>query len=263
VEFLFGLFGWRPIFLLLAAVTVAALLMIWFLVPERGGDAAAPSPGASGGVRGQMHDLGLIYASPFFWRVCLVSVLHNAVYLSYQALWMGPWLRDVAGMPLPAIAQALLLFNLGMFIGVLGIGVMADRLQRFGIRPIAIMGGGLGASLVVQAMFALEQTAIAVPLCFAFGFFGSSALLLYSVLGQEFPARLVGRVNTAYNMLSFTAAFAAQWGVGAIIGLWPELPGGLYDPAGHRAALLTVIGLEVLAFLWFVLPRRRGAGIPQ
>src|SRR5690606_203210 len=125
-----------------------------------------------------------------------------------------------------------------------------------------IMGIGLGASLLVQTMFALEQTAFAVPLCFAFGFFGSATLLVYSVLGQEFPPRLVGRVNTAQNMLTFIGAFAAQWGVGAIIGLWPELPGGLYDPAGHQAALIAVIALEVLAFLWFLLPRRH-AGIPQ
>ena len=263
VEFLFGLFGWRPIFALLATVTVAVIIMTYLLVPERDGTAAVPRPGARGGLRGQLHDLRLIYTSPHFWRVCLPSFLHTAVYLSYQSLWMGPWLRDVAGLSLPSVAQTLLLFNIGMFIGVLGIGALTDRLQAFGIRPIVIMGGGLGASLVIQTMFALEQTAFAAPLCFAFGFFGSSTLLIYSVLGQDFPARLAGRANTAQNMLTFIGAFGVQWGAGVIINLWPERPGGLYDPAGHQAAFLTVIGLELLTFLWFLLPRRSGAGIPQ
>ncbi len=261
VERLFEALGWRPIFIILAAVTVAAIALIYFIVPER---QPAPAAGASGGgVAGQFRDLRLIYTSGFFWRIGLVTFLHNSAFLSYQSLWMGPWLRDVAGMALPSIAQTMLWFNVGMFAGALVIGAVADRLQTFGVRPVAVMGTGIALSIVVQTMFVLEQTGLAVPLCFAFGFFGSSSLLAYSIMGQDFPAWLVGRVNTALNMLTFIGAFAAQWGVGLIINRWPEAAGGQYDPAGHRAALVALIGLEIAAFAWFIVARRRRAAIPQ
>jgi len=129
-------------------------------------------------------------------------------------------------------------------------------LQRFGIKPIVMVGVGIFGSIVVQLMLALEAVSFALPLCVAFGFFGSSTLLAYSVFGQHFAVETIGRVNTAQNMLTFIAAFAVQWGVGAIIGLWPVLADGRYDPAGHQAALLMMVGLETIAFVWFVWPRR-------
>ena len=71
---------------------------------------------------------------------------------------------------------------------------------------------------------------------------------------------LVGRVNTAQNMLSFILAFFAQWGIGMVIGLWPELPDGHYSPAGHQAALVALIGTEIIAFIWFLWPRAHSNG---
>ena len=259
VEMLYDSYGWRTIFVILSVVTIAVSILIYGLVPEKSVDVTG-EPNIQSSYRSQLHDLGKIYSSPFFWRVGVVAFVHNSVFLSYQALWMGPWLRDVAGLSFSSVAETLLWFNIGMFVGVLGLGTLADRLQKFGIKPVAVMGCGIGISLGIQCLFALEQVAIATPLCFAFGFFGSSPLLVFSVFGQTFPAHLTGRANTAQNMLSFIGAFAAQWGIGAIINLWPELAGGQYDPAGHRAALITVIGIEILAFGYFLLPRRRALG---
>lgn len=262
VEFLFDALGWRPIFLILAAATVVVAVMVHFLVPEKQLASVEAGPGATG-VRGLFHELGSIYASAYFWRVGVIAFLHNAVFLSYQSLWMGPWLRDVAGMNPSSVAETMLWFNVGMFFGVLIIGMVADKAQSIGVRPVAVMGGGIGISILIQCFFALELTDLATPLSFAFGFFGSSPLLVFSVLAQSFPSRLVGRVNTAQNMLSFIGAFAAQWGIGAIIGFWPEVSEGIYNPAGHRAAFVMAIGIELLAFLWFVMPRRSATGIER
>jgi predicted MFS family arabinose efflux permease len=184
VEWLYDAFGWRTIFAILAAATVAVSILIFCLVPEK----QAAAPGARSGFRSQVRDLGRIYSSPFFWRVGVIGFIHNSVFLSYQALWMGPWLRDVAGLSFSDVAGTLLWFNIGMFAGVLFLGTLADRLQRFGIRPVTVMGGGIGISLAIQCLFALEQTAFATPLCFAFGFVGSSPLLVFAVFGQNFPA---------------------------------------------------------------------------
>ena len=255
VEILFNHVGWRAIFGILSAVTVLAAALIFFVVPER----AAPQHSASSRaarIGQQLSGISAVYRNSFFWKISLMSFIHNGVFLAYQSLWMGPWLRDVGGHSAPSIANMLLGFNAGMFAGVIGIGVLADRLQRVGIKPISVVGFGVFVSICVQGLFALEAVSIALPLCIAFGFFGSATLLVYSVFGQHFAPESIGRVNTAQNLLSFAAAFAAQWGVGVIIERWPVLADGRYDPAGHQAAMLTMVGLELVGFIWFLWPSR-------
>ena len=254
VEALARIVGWRGIFVLLAVLTVAAAVLIFFVVPDRATDAAPGKRG--GGILEQFGEMREIFGSAYFWRLGILMFVHNAAFLSYQALWMGPWLRDVAGMDQGEVARGLLYFNIGMFMGVVALGAVADTLQRFGIRLITMIGFGIAVSIATQIMFAFEATAFAAPLCFIFGFFGSSAVLVYALLSQRFPIHLIGRVNSAQNMLSFMAAFVAQWGIGAIIDRWPSTGVGRYDPAGHQAAFMVMIALECLAFAWFLWARR-------
>ena len=49
------------------------------------------------------------------------------------------------------------------------------------------------------------------------------------------------------------AAFAAQWGVGAIINMWPGTAGGGYAPPGYQAAFSMLLLQQLLAVLWFIL----------
>ncbi len=255
VEMLAGLYGWRMIFVVLAVFTAALALVTAFVIPDHVApkDAAAPS---NYKIRDQFRDLGAIYCDRFFWQIAVVTMLHGGVFLSYQALWMGPWLADVAGYSQVSVANAMLFFNIGMFAGVVGFGVLADRLQKFGFGLMTIVRFGVGASLIIQIMFAAEITSLAVLMCAAFGFFGSSTLLVYALLGQNFSGHMVGKVNTAQNMMIFIGAFVVQWGIGVIIDFWPAVGEGRYDPAGHQVALSCVIALEVLAYIWLLMPSR-------
>jgi hypothetical protein len=72
-------------------------------------------------------------------------------------------------------------------------------------------------------------------------------------LSQSFPLHLSGRVSTALNLLVFVAAFSAQWGIGAIINMWPGTADGGYAPAGYQAAFAMPLLLQLLAVLWFIL----------
>ena len=73
-----------------------------------------------------------------------------------------------------------------------------------------------------------------------------------AVLSQSFPLHLSGRVNTGVNLLVFIAAFSAQWGIGAIINLWPGTAAGGYAPPGYQAGFAMMLCLQVIALLWFV-----------
>ena len=89
-----------------------------------------------------------------------------------------------------------------------------------------------------------------------FGFFGTTGIIPYAGLSQRFPPHLAGRVNTGLNLLVFVTAFAGQWGIGAIIDLWPETAAGGYAAPGYRAAFGTMLGIQVLGLAWYALFRR-------
>ncbi|MFT5486108.1 MAG: putative MFS family arabinose efflux permease [Paracoccaceae bacterium] len=261
LEILIQTVDWRTVFWWLSGISVLSAVLIYALVPEKTHAARAPVAGQTA-FSAQISDLKQVYGSAFFWRLSFMVFLHNGVFLSYQALWAAPWLRDVAGLDRSGVAEAMLMFNVGMFCGVLSIGLLATRLQRLGIPTIVPAVVGIVVSIIIQVMFASAWTAYPAILCLVWGYFGSSSTLAYAVLNQHFPQNLTGRVNTAQNMLTFIAAFAVQWIAGVIIGSYAAPKEGLYSADGHQTALIVFICIEIAGLLYFLWPRRRGDGMP-
>jgi len=108
-----------------------------------------------------------------------------------------------------------------------------------------------GVFLCVQSLLVIGVSAGPMLLWIAFGFFGTSGSLAFTVLSRSFPPALTGRANTALNLLVFLAAFAAQWLFGAIVNLWPD-PSGGYLAEGYRAAFASFFALELPAFVWLL-----------
>jgi MFS family permease len=244
--------SWREIIAALSVATAVLSVAILLIVPER-----RDAPAAQGRLRDQFGALRAILGSAFFWRLGLMLILCQAALLSYQTLWAGPWLRDVAGFDRIAVADHLLVLQVGMFVGVLAAGVFADRVRHLGIEPMVIMGVGMAAFLVVQLVLALGVTAYAAVTWAVFGFFGGVTFLGYSIYTQHFPAEHTGRVLTTANLLILATAFAMQWAIGAVIGLFAPVGENRYPPEAHSTAFLIVLALEFASVLWFSWPRRR------
>ena len=261
LEILVQTVDWRTVFWWLSGISVLSAVLIYALVPEKAYTAQAGVAEQSA-FAGQIADLKQVYCSAFFWRLSFMVLLHNGVFLSYQALWAAPWLRDVAGLDRNGVAEAMLMFNVGMFAGVLSIGLLAERLQKHGIPTIVPAVAGIAISIIIQVMFASAWVAYPAILCLVWGYFGSSSTLAYAVLNQHFPQNLTGRVNTAQNMLTFIAAFAVQWLAGVIIGSYPAPSAGLYSADGHQMTLIIFICIEIAGLAYFLWPRRRGDGLP-
>ncbi len=245
--------GWRTVFLLLAGLCLLAAAAIFFVVPHGKEDAHAAKPLAD-----TFAGLGSVLRSPLFWRVAPLTVVTEASFMSIIGLWAGPWLRDVGGHDRLAAAELLLAVAAAMVAGFLLMGLAADRLARFRISSLAVAVAGM--SLFALTLAAIVATASGTaPLWLAFGFFGTSGILPYAALSQRFPAALAGRLNTTLNVLVFTAAFAAQWGMGAIIALWPGEAPGSYALEGYRTAFTVMLALQAIGLAWFA-GFRRGHG---
>jgi MFS family permease len=251
-EALLGPLGWRTLFFLLAALSVGAALLIFLVVPEK------KLPGEGATLRNQIAGFGQIFASAAFWRIAAPLVVCHAGYLALQGLWLGPWLYDVAGQARPAVAYYLLVTALAYTVGSVFFGVSSDSLVRAGISRLTVFKAGLSVSLVMFALLAAGVHTGLGAILAAYGFCTIAAALAYALLTPLFPPEMTGRVNTASNVLMFGCSFAFQWGVGAVLRLYPSEP-GRYAPEGYAMALGILTALQLAALAW-LLPLREKPG---
>ena len=241
---------WRGVFLVLAVLTLMVAVAVYTLVPEKAGAGAPESLSV------QWRGVKTVFTSLAFWRIAPLTTLSQATFLSIQGLWVGPWLKDVAGLDRMAVANTLLWGAVAMIVGFLSLGTLAARLSRLGISVASTSVIGMSLFMVAQLLVIDGRMAAAMPVWIGFCFFGTSGIIAYAALAQMFPVHLSGRVTTAVNLLVFVAAFLGQWAIGAIIGIWPVGEGGGYDPVGYRAGFALMFGLQGLTLVWFLIAGR-------
>lgn len=246
--------GWRGVFVALAALAALTAALILFVVPDERSQRAAPHASLAEMGRGTAR----VFRSGFFWRVAPMAVSVQASFLALQGLWLGPWLAHVVGLAPQDVARHLLIVAVSMVAGFIALGWAGSRVSAFGHGPLSVTLAASLVFIVAQAMIVAGFTRPLMPLLAAFGFFGTTGIVAYAGLTQRFPTALAGRVNTAINLLVFVSAFVLQWGVGAIIGLWPTLADGRFAPEGYRVAFGLILGLQVLSVLWYLGFRRSG-----
>ncbi len=238
--------GWRGGFWGLSVATVLVAVLIFFVVPERQrAGSAAPLSEGIGGLRG-------VYASRAFWKIAPMAAFSQGSFLAVQTLWAGPWLRDVAGLDSTTLSFVLLAGAAGFIVGNIGAGLAAERLARRGVEPMVVAATGMFGFMVVQLAVIAGWASAPVVLWFVFGAFGTTGVLAFAVLARMFSHELVGRANTAQNLLIFAMAFVLQWGMGEIINIWPVDAYGGYAVAGYRAAFGFALALQALAFVWMM-----------
>jgi MFS family permease len=242
-EWIVAGFGWRAMFFMLSAASLAAALLVFFVVPEK------PLPGAGQTLRAQVAGFGLIFTSLTFWRIAAPLVIGQAVYIALQGLWLGPWLYDVAGEDRHSVANYLLITAFGYMLGSAFFGVLSDRWSRLTMYKV-----GLSISLAMLALMAAGVHSALVLAVYAFT--GISAALAYAILTPLFPPEMTGRVNTASNMLMFAASFALQWGIGAVLRMYPVVD-GRYSPTGYTVAFATLAAAQLAAIAWLLPLRQR------
>jgi len=246
VELALGFTDWRGIFLGLGAVTLLAASVIFLVVPER------PRDGPVLGVADLVAGLRRVYGAPLFWRIAPLGFLAAAAGMSIQSLWAGPWLRDVAGLDRAGVAGGLLLIATALTLGAALTGLVTDLLGRRGVDPLLVMGGGGGLFLLALGILTLQMLPGALWPWLLFALAGNSVMLGYPILCRHFPLDHAGRVNAGINVLVFGFAFLSQYGIGAIIDLWPVDPNGAYALEGYRAGFGLVFLLVLLAYIWFL-----------
>ncbi len=213
--------GWTPWILGTAMVLVAGIPLLFLNVADDFG------PESKGGF------LGFIGRAPLLLFAVCTLTMFDAVMLSFFIIY---GLRN--GLGVERASWALGVSIAGNALLQYPIGMLADRWSRVTIMWLA---GGVSVAMAAMLPFAITSWLL-WPVAFVIG---TSAYAIYTaaltILGDEFKGA---------DLLSGSAAFAAMWGVGGIIG--PPLVGVALDAFGVGAFpfCLAAIYVALLALLF-------------
>ncbi|WP_153100852.1 MFS transporter [Paraburkholderia hayleyella] len=249
LTWMLGFTGWRTICMALGVLTVLVAVSIWACVPDTRETHRQAS--LAGQFKGTLH----ILKSAAFWKIASFSVVTQGVFYAMQSLWVGAWLRDVAGLASAEAAALVSVLGVAMMAGCVGFGAAARSLERRGVSLYAFCGGGMVLFVMAQLLIMLGAPLPASLLWGAYGIFGGTGILSYAILARHFPAHLIGRANTTFTLVIFLLIFGFQLGVGAVLSLWP-MTAGHYPSAAHLSAWSILLVLQVLSAIWYFLPSR-------
>lgn len=237
--------GWRTPFVSMSVLALAAVALVLALAP-RGhlppGRQADTAVGSASAIR---HILG----ESLFWRLVPVTVLTQASYLSYQTLWAGPWLREVAGLgPLP-VANHLFALSAAMMVGYFLTGFATTWLGRLRLSPAMAMALGTGIYFLAQIWLAAGRTEALMLVWVLYGVFGTSTVVSFALLVRHMPPAIGGRTTGVVNFMIIITAFVLQAGIGHVVELAADAHGG------HLLALRLLLGLQMASFIWLLAGR--------
>lgn len=251
VELALRVATWREVFLLLAVLTLAVAAWMWLRVPD------TPKPAHATGFAAQWAGVTQVFRHPRFWWIAPLGGFAMGAFMAVQGLWAVPWMMEVEGMTRAAAAGHLLVMGIAILAGYLVLGVFGTRLGRFGIRPRHLFAAGFGLNVAALALIVLRAPG-GVVWWSCYGLGAAVNVLAFAVLNEGFPRELVGRANTAVNLVMFAGSFATQWGIGVIVDLargW----GGLDTASGLRYAMTLVLVLNLAVLAWFAAGWKRFA----
>lgn len=218
--------GWRSAFALVVGVGLVTLAALWFWLPARLRDMHSTSP---------LTELGALRRVQV-WLALLVGMIgFGGMFAVYT--YITTTMTDVAGLPRDLVPLALMVFGLGMVIGNLVGGRLADTSV---IRALYLSMGALGTALAVF-VFASHNPLTGMLVLFLVGATGSAVA----------PALQTRLMDVAHDAQTLAAALNhSALNIGNATGAWV---GGLVIAAGFgytapaaAGAVLAAAGLLVL-----------------
>jgi predicted MFS family arabinose efflux permease len=252
------LLGWRATFIGLAALTILVSLAMAYVVPERATQ-TVPEPW-----RETLRALGGICRTASFWRLAPLSASVIGSAFAIHGLWAARWMADVDGMASPSVTFHLLVMGAALAAGAATLGTLGDWLRNRNVPPAVLFAGACSIFLLIQVTIMLRTGAPELLLWPGFAVFGSMTVLSYSILADLFDSALIGRANSALNVLHLGMAFLLQMGLGAVTNHWTPNMQGQYPIVAYQWAFALPIGLQVASLAWFLFApavQSRGADI--
>ena len=239
-----ALLPWRDVFLLFSVPPLLAAWLLWRFVPEPPHATAAPDPA---------WPFRRVLRTRDFWLLAVSGMV--PIYVQFLLATWGPALFVEAGVDdLARSASLASLQGLTAPLGLLVSGLVADRLHARGYhRKVVIALALVGSVVAVLAMGLVIQghgqrhgaaglltLALLATSFFIWCCWGPA----YAILGDLFPAAILGRAFGAFNTICFLGAVASPYVTGWLRDLSGSFVAGLHGAAA--LSVLAVVGMMAL-----------------
>ena len=245
--------GWRGVFLVMAALSFLAILILYFGLPVKK-SALTDKPIQSTSATLSWQSYRPILTNSFFWRILPLGTFCYGGFIAVQTLWFGPWLIEVMNYPATTAAQIVFGFNVVLLLAYLFNTWVLPKLARRGIDTMRYMTWTVGMSMIMQAGAYFWQTSLVWVWWYLFAITCASFVLAQSIIVLYFPKHYSGRVSTSYNLTLFIGAFIVQWGIGHMLDLGIAL--GWNKTSAYDLALAVFLVIQILGFIWFLIAPR-------
>jgi predicted MFS family arabinose efflux permease len=247
VEIGISMIGWRGVFIVLAAGTLIAAILILMIVPDK--EEGIDRSSWMANVRG----LFTIYRDPYFWRLAPLMFTSASANMAIQGLWAGPWLSDVNGLDRGEVANHLFIMAIGMIAGTFASGFLANGLRRLGfsMAQVSVTAAITYTSCSLALVTGLIENSYVI--WSMIGFTGIFTAIIFAAFAFHFPTTHTGRANTACNVFVFSMAFSYQYGIGYIIALWPQASDGSYPVEAYFTAFWAAVATQIMAIAWYFI----------
>src|ERR1043166_6256188 len=242
VQWALPLVGWRPLFVILAALCVWPIVGTAWQLPGW----TAPAPHSAPTQTGYAP----IVRNRYFQRIAPLALISYGSMMAVQTLWATQWMIHVSGYSADQAADGLFAINLAMLAAHWLWGTINPALARAGMTPDRLLrlGVPLGVGAIAAVAVAGEHAGwAALATCLALTSFLSMShpAVAMAIAPHEAARGLIG-----YNLLLFSGAFAWQWAIGLVIDRlrawrWSDL-------AAYRAAFGLLAACAALSYLWFL-----------
>lgn len=234
-------FGWRASLASVACVALLLCFAVLLTVRDRPPD-APPVIGATETLIETMRGLGIIFREPRLYALGAISGMTVGSFLTFRALWVGPYLNDTFGSGLLERGNIIFFVSLAWLVSAIFIGPL-DRI--FDTRRGIVTIGALSMALwfAVMSIGGGTSIQIAIAAMILLGLSSGLSSPIFAHARSLFPDRYVGRVVTAINLFIWGGVFLVQIGTGLLIDAFPA------DEQGHSPFAAYRLTFAALAFL--------------
>jgi MFS family permease len=280
VQWLMPIWGWRGIFVALAAITFIAILVIMVVVPAWRLDASNMEANKNKVVD---NSYAQVWSNQYIRSLIPLAFFLYGGLVAVQTLWASPWMIKIAGYTPQEAAQGLFFINIAMLLAFWLWGSINPWLFRKKISSDLLMQRGLPISFFILAIIiiaakATNTGAISINEGILLQKTGFDTVLsalnqhtwalwaLYCVsctfialsqpaIAMAFPAQLAGRALSAYNLVIFAGVFVVQWGIGLMIDGFKAL--GWTQVAAYQGAFGIFLLCNIASWVYYVAKRPR------
>jgi MFS family permease/flagellar motor switch/type III secretory pathway protein FliN len=237
-------YGWRALFILLAALAGICAILTARLVPAAATTGELPS---------QDHGLPFILRDPIFRRIAPLAALVIGTVWAIQGQWLAAWLAAGNELDLTDIVARLSLMAVGQAAGSLVWGGLTDWAVRKRLSAASVFAGAAALCVCIQIAVVVG---IALPTAIVWSALvaGAAAMLPFVVLVTQFPKAYAARACASVALLQSVASLFIQSAIGFVVAIWPH-EAGQTSATAYAMAFRVPVALQLAALAWFLFPR--------